>query len=264
MKKFFLPAILGLFCLLVSLPQVEAQGSFIKKVKKKAEDAAIDKMFEPADKSEEAKTTNTLYNQNDSDDGNSPENTRGGGLNSSAPDVMENIRQAGVYFDNNKYRDARFAVRQAILGVELEIGGKVLADLPKSIGGLPVVESEDQVTSSGIGFVGLIIQRVYRDKDQELRVTIGNDAAMLSAVNLYFSSGAYTTSSQEENVKQTTFQDERAVIQFGESEGYQLNVPFGQSSIFMTQGINYDSEDDFMSSSNEIKLTDIKTQLGEK
>lgn len=257
MKKFIFLTAMGLVCLMVCPSHSSAQ-SFIKKIKKKAEDEAINKMFEPKGNESQPKTVYTSGTDN------SPENTRGGGLNESQPDVLGHIEKAEGSFDSRQYAAARDAVRRAILDVELEIGKNILADLPASISGLPAVVDEDQVTSSGIGFVGLLIQRVYRANDQEMRVTIGNDASMLAAANLYLASGTYANSSQDENVRQTSFKDNNAVIQWDESSGYQLSVPFGQSSILLTQGINYDTEDEFMHASEEIDLDLIKNQLGEK
>lgn len=258
MKRLIFATGMGLVCLLLYMPQLEAQ-SFIKKIKKKTEDAAIDKMFEPVDNSETQ--PKSVYT---SESTTSMENTKGGGLDTEAPDVMNNIESAEKSFNKKDFGDARYAVRQAILGVELEIGKNILEGLPSSISGIPKVESEDQVTSSGIGFVGLIIQRVYRSKDQEMRVTVGNDAAMLSAVNMYLASGAYASSNQEQNVKQTKYKDYPAIIEFDDQSGYQLSVPFGQSSVFVTNGINYNTESEFMSASEEVDLEDIKTKLGEK
>jgi len=259
MKKILTIVSLGLLCASIGVQHVHAQ-SFIKKIKKKAEDAAIEKMFED-EKQTNDQPSKTVYSSGNE---HSPSNTRGGGLSASSPDVMSNIDKAESSFNKKEYSDARFAVRQAILGIEMEIGGNVLQSLPESISGLPVVESEDQVTSSGIGFVGLIIQRVYRDGDREMRITIANDAAMISAANMYLASGAYATSSQDQNVKQTTFKDHRAVIEYDENSGYQLSVPFGQSSILVFYGINYKNEDEFMTASEEVDIENMKTQLGEK
>lgn len=258
MKKFLFFTLLGMVSL-VFIPSPTPAQSFIKKVKKKAEDAAIKEMFEPADKDQNQ--PKTVYT---SGSDNSPSNNRGGGLDKSAPDVLGNIESAESSFEKRQYSDAREAVRRAILDVELEIGKNILDGLPESISGLPAIREEDQVTSSGIGFVGLLIQRVYRDEDQEMRITVGNDAAMLSAANFYLSSGTYATSNQDENVKQTKFKDHRAVIEYDESSGYQLSVPFGQSSVLITNGINYDTENDFMHASEEVDIEDIKNKLGEK
>ena len=208
MKKFLTIVSLGLICTCFGMQHADAQ-SFIRKIKKKAEDKAIEKMFED----ESQRTDQSSKSVYSSGNENSPSNTRGGGLSTSSPDVMSNIEIAESSFNKKEYSDARFAVRQAILGIEMEIGRNVLQNLPESISGLPSVESEDQVTSSGIGFVGLVIQRVYRDGDQEMRITVANDAAMISVANMYLASGAYATSSQEQNVKQTTFKNHRAVIE---------------------------------------------------
>lgn len=258
MKKLAFTTILAL--LLGIFPQYAEGQEFLRKIKKKTEDKAIDKMFED----DNDRSTSKNLQSSDRDRNNSPSNTRGGGLEDTAPDVLANISSAESSFTEKNYSDARFATRQAILGIELEIGQNILDDLPESVAGLEAVSSEDQVTSSGIGFVGLIIQRVYRGKDQEFRVTVGNDAAMLSAANMYLASGAYATSSEEQNVKQTTFQDEQAVVQYDDDSGYQLSVPFGQSSVLVTNGINFENETSFMNASEDVNLNNIKKQLGEQ
>ncbi len=58
----------------------------------------------------------------------------------------------------------------------MEIGQKILDDLPKTVKGLEMIADEDKVESTSIGFAGLTIERVYRTGDQQLRVAIGNNA----------------------------------------------------------------------------------------
>jgi hypothetical protein len=242
----------------ISYHQAEAQ-SFIKKLKNKTEDAVIDEMFKGKDKSNDSSSENKT-----SGDNSSMSNSKGGGLNNTKPDVLESIKDAESDFGNKHYSDARSSARLAIQGIELEIGENILTGLPSSINGLETIPEDDQVTSSGIGFVGLVIQRVYRGSEQEFRVTIGNDAAMLSAASMYLASGTYATSSEEQNYKQTKFKDQRAVIEYDESSGYKLSVPFGQSSILLTEGVNFTTEEEFMGASEEINIENIKNQLGEK
>ncbi len=244
--------------------------SFIKKIKSKTEDKAIEKIF-----GKENPDQNGQNGQNGQDGQNGqssfPEsgssgnmnNTRGGGLSNTAPDVKANINDAGTSFEDKKYDDARFSVRQAILGIELEIGKQILKDLPENISGLQKVDEEDNVTSSGIGFVGLIIERKYRKGDQELRITIGNDAGLLSAANIYLTSGTYA-STQDQNHKQVKFKDNRALLEYDESSGYKLSVPFGQSSILIAEGINFASEKEIMEAADKIDIDKIKKELGEQ
>jgi len=193
-----------------------------------------------------------------------PSNTKGGGLSAKTIDIKQQIADAQTAFAAKKYTDAKYSIRQAILGIELEIGKNILKGLPEKIAGLPVVPEEDNVTSSGIGFVGLVIHRVYGTDDKRFTVTIGNDAAMLSAVNMYLASGAYASTAEEQNIQQTKYKDYRAVIEYDESSGYKLSVPFGQSSILVTEGVNFGSQEEFMSASNEIDIENIKKQLGEQ
>jgi hypothetical protein len=258
MKKILCLA--GLLILLsgLTIHQASAQN-LLDRAKKKVQDATINKVGGTDDQnaSESPQESRSI-------DSNSPANTKSGGLSNTRIDVAQNITDAGKAFNEKKYSDTKYSIRQAILGIELEIGKNILKELPESVAGLPKVESEDNVTSTGIGFVGLVINRNYREEEKEFRITIGNDAAMLSGVNMYLASGAYASSQQEENIKQTKFKEYRAVIEWDESAGYKLSVPFGQSSILVTEGVNFNTEEEFMNASLTIDLELIKKHLGEQ
>jgi hypothetical protein len=238
---------------------IHAQGRFIRKLKEKAEDKAIEQVF-----GEENKES-TRDGEGSSSDSPAAEgrtgNTKGEGLVTTPPDVLQNIEDADAYFGKKNYSDARFAVRQAILGIEMEMGNKILEDLPEEIDGLSFAKDEDRVTSTGIGFVGMTIQRNYRKDDKEFQVTVGNDAAMLSAANVYLS-GAYGSSS-DQNYKTVRFGEYRGILEYDEYSGYKLSVPFGQSSILVTNGINFMTEKEMMDASEKIDIEKIKKILGE-
>ena len=248
--------------------------SLLRKIKSKSEDKVVEKLF-GKDKPDQNNQNNPNNPNNPNDpnysssgsgqgsSGSNVNNTRGGGLNNTAPDVLASIKDAGTSFEGKKYNDSRFSVRQAILGIELEIGKQILKGLPESISGLPKVTEEDNVTSSGIGFVGLIIQRNYRKGDQELGVTIGNDAGLLSAANMYLTSGSYA-STQDKDHKQVKFKEYRALLEYNESSGYKLSVPFGQSSILIAEGKNFASEQEIMDAAGNIDIEKIKKELGEQ
>jgi hypothetical protein len=237
----------------ISIQDTNGQ-SFIKKIKKKTKEVT-EKIFEDKndtnDDDEQGNTSTTT-------------NTRGSGLDKAELNVQESIKDAQTAFNDKKYTDARYNIRQAILGVELEIGEKVLESLPESIAGIPKVADRDNVTSSGIGFVGLIIERVYQGGGQEFRVSVGNDAGLISIVNMYLSSGAYASSSEEQDYKHTKFKEYPAIIEYDDDTGYTLSVPFGQSSLLVTEGVNFSTESEFMDASLIIDLETIKTQLGEE
>ena len=127
-----------------------------------------------------------------------------------------------------------------------------------------MVPENDNVSSMSIGFVGLLIERVYRAGDQQLKITVGNDAAMLSSVNMYLSSGAYASNTEDHDHKQVKFQDHQGVLAYDDDSGYTLSVPFGQSSILVAEGVNFKDEQEIMAAANEFNIEKIKKSLGEQ
>lgn len=254
--RIFAGLILGLVLILFTGQQISAQ-SFLKKLKQRAEDEIIDDMFGDKKKTEDASFQQTSSASD-------VKNNSGGGLTHTAPDVAENISNAESAFKQGSYTEARYAVRQAILGIEMEIGQNILEGFPETVKGLNTVPENDNVASASIGFVGLIIERVYRGNDQQLKVTVGNDAVMLSSVNMYLTSGAYASSSEDQNHKQVKFKDYRGVLAYDDYSGYTLSVPFGQSSIFVAEGVNFESEQEIMAAANEFDLENIKNEFGEQ
>lgn len=195
--------------------------------------------------------------------GNRPSNTTGGGLVVTPPNVRENIADAESAYKSARYSDARYALKQAMLGVEMEIGNKVLKSLPETVTGLSHKADADQVTSTGYGWVGLTIHREYAAGEKQLNVTIANNAAWMTAVNMYLSNANYA-STGEQNWKQTRVKGHRGVIEYNEGSGYKLSVPIGQSSLIVWEGINFASEQDMMNAATSFDLDGIKNKLGEK
>lgn len=195
-----------------------------------------------------------------------PSNNSGGGLISTPPDVKQNLDDAEKAYKAKGYGDARYAVQQAMLGVELEIGNQILKSLPSSINGLNKVDTEDQVASSGWGWAGLMIERKYRDsKDKQFTVTIANNSAWMSAITVYMNNAGYAQQTGgQQNWKQTKIKGYRAIIEFEQGSGYKLSVPIGQSSLVVFQGINFATEADMMSAANVVDIDGIKKQLGEQ
>lgn len=197
---------------------------------------------------------------------NNPSNKGGGGLISTPPDVKQNLADAETAYKKNSYGEARYSVQQAMLGVELEIGNKILKSLPESISGLAKETEADEVTSTGFGWAGLTIHREYNDKkDKEFRVTVANNSVWMAGVNAYLSNGGYAQQTNgQQNMKQTKVKGYRAVIEYSDSEGYKLSVPLGQSSLIMFEGVNYASEQEMIKSAEAIDIDGIKKQLGEQ
>jgi len=251
----------------LSITKLPAQ-SMLNKLKKTAEDNALKKLGGKTGTTTTPGNTNTNTNTDPNSNGNNsnPSNNSGGGLISTPPDVKQSLADGDVAYKAGKYGEARYSVQQAMLGVELEIGNKILKSLPSTVSGLTTQTSEDQVTSTGYGWAGLTIHREYGNgNDKEFRVTVANNAAWMSSVNMYLSSGGYAqTTGGQQNWKQTKVKGYRAIIEYSEGSGYKLSVPIGQSSLVVLEGVNFASEPDMMTAANNFDYDGIKKMLGEQ
>lgn len=257
-------------CLLMTVTAVNAQG-LVGKLKQKANEAAEKALEQKA--RDKAGVPSSDQNSNEEGSGNGPsksssgkpQNKTGGGLVSTPPDVNQNLGDAESSYKMGKYNEARYAIQQAMLGVEMEIGQKVLKSLPEEVKGVKKVDELDQVTSTGYGWVGLTIARVYRnEEDKELKTTVANNSAWMSAVNMYMANNGYAQSTGgQQNWKQTKVKGMKAIIEYDESYGYKLSVPLGQSSLMVFEGINYSTEQEMLASANAFDIEGVKKMLGE-
>ena len=257
----------------LSIISIGTQGQVLNRLKQRAENNVEQKAGQEVDKLFSGKKKDQTTGQGGANgaggqngiDGNNPSNKGGGGLISTPPDVKQNLADAEVAYKKNSYGEARYSVQQAMLGVELEIGNKILKSLPESITGLNKEAQSDQVTSAGWGWAGLTIQREYSDgKDKQLTVTVANNSVLMAGLNAYLSGGYAQQSNGEQNWKQTKVKGYRAVIEYSEGSGYTLSVPIGQSSLLVYEGINFASEQEMMKAAEVINIDAIKKELGEQ
>jgi hypothetical protein len=214
---------------------------------------------------EDSETENNNAANSSGNNKSRPANKGGGGLISTPPDVNQHLAEAESSYKAGSYGEARYAVQQAMLGVEMQIGNKVLESLPEAVNGLEKVPESDQVTSAGYGWSGLTIHREYLKDDRELRTTVANNSAWMSAINMYMSNGGYAqTTNGEQNWKQTKVKGHKAIIEYDDNTGYKLSVPIGQTSLIVWEGVNFASEADMMSAANSFDIDAIKNMLGEK
>ncbi len=263
MKHFIFMLIFG--CILWY--PVSSNAQLLKKLKEKANNA----LEKTIDKKVEDKTgVNTGDNNNSNSSSNNssrPTNTKGAGLkNTEPPDVVAAIDDAGKSFDGKSYSDARYAVQQALIGIELQLGRQMLKSLPLTVDGLTADTAQDKVVSTQWGWNNLTIQRIYSDgKDKQMTLTIGNNLLYSGLVNAYFNNAyAMQANDNDQKAKQVKVQGNKALITFDADQGYSLIVPVGQSSMVVWEDVNFANEDEVMSAANKFSIEDIKKSLGEK
>lgn len=250
---------------------LNAQG-IMGKLKQKASEAAeraldkkVDEKTGSGGNSNSQSSGNNSSSSSTTSGGNRPTNKGGAGLVSTPPDVKQNLSDTETAYKSQSFGEARYALQQAMLGVELEIGQKVLKSLPETVSGLPKESEADRVTSTGYGWQGLTIERQYLKDDKELRTTIANNSAWMSSINMYLANGGYAQQTNgQQNWKQTKVKGYKAIIEYNEGSGYKLSVPIGQSSLIVWEGINFATEQDMMAAANPFDIDGIKKTLGEQ
>lgn len=257
MKKLL--NILPLMMLLLMLVSVHAADAQIKIKRPKIDlnktgDKVMDKIF---GKEEEEKNQEVME-----ESGGQDQNGTAKGKKLTPPDVNTHLNNAEASLSAAQYSAVRFELRQAMLGVELEIGYKVLEMLPETVDGIAFNPDEDQVVSSGIGFVGLVINRDYEGKSKNVSASIVNNAALMGFYSGILTSGNY--SSSEGEYKAINVQGYRGVITFDGGNEYQLAVPLGQQTLFQLTCDGFGDEQAVMQTASSYSLQGIAELLGEQ
>lgn len=262
-----------IFCMLfvggVFLYSQPVQGQLLKKLKEKANKVIDKKVDEKIDEKTGGGQNESGNNSSNTQDNSRSRhgNTKGEGLkNTAPPDVVAAMSDAGKSFDAKSYSDARYAVQQALVGIEIQLGRELLKSLPTSVDGMNADTTQDKVVSTQWGWNNLTIQRLYTDgKDKEMTLTIGNNMLYSGLVNAYFNNAyAVQANGDQQNAKQVKVQGNKALITFDSDKGYSLIVPVGQSSMIVWEDVNFANEDEVMTAANKFSIEDIKKSLGEK
>lgn len=254
MKKFTILFTVSIFCF-----SFNGHTQLMKKLKDKV-NSAVNGTTNSSTGTQDANSSSTSSGK--------PSNTKGGGLtNTTPPDVNQQIADAEKSHADSNYSDARYSLQQALMSIELQIGKEVLKSLPQSVSGLEKDTTQNKVMSTHWGWHNLSIQSVYKKADQELTITIGNNALYSGFVDMYFNNSMYTqtnTDGDKQNTKQTKVKSYKAIITYDDSKGYTLLVPIGQSSLIVWECINFATEQDVMNAANAFDIDGIKKMLGEQ
>ena len=195
-----------------------------------------------------------------------PTNKGGAGLVSTPPDVAANMASSETAFKDNKFSESRYALQQAILGVELKIGQEILKTMPDSVFGLPKIPEKDKVASGGWGWSGLTISRDYQKDDKYLGVGIQDFSYLGPAWAMFLQGGMGNTQMEndKQKMKNIMVKGNKGVISYDDSKGYTVVVMLTQGSALVWDGVNFANEDDMMKSVNAFDIDRIKKFLGEK
>lgn len=257
MKRLLFSLIFATACTIPS--DVAAQGIF-KKIKEKVNKAIGSEAEKKAGIPQDQKNDNA-------NNSGKPSNKGGGGLsNTTPPDVKAQMAEAQTAHKAKQYSNARYALQQALMGVEIQLGRQILKSLPTTILALPADSLQDKVMSTQWGWSNLNIQRVYKNTaDKQLTTTIGNAGIYSGIAAFYFANAAtMQADGQKQAYKQVRVKGHKAIIAYEDNKGYTLIVSLGQTSMVVWECINFASETEVMSAANAFDIDGIKKMLGEQ
>ena len=178
----------------------------------------------------------------------------------SQEEVIETLDAARSSFNSKSYSDARFSIQQALVEIEIQLGEKVLEEMPKTAMGQNYDPDDDRAISTGVGFIGLDITRQYPSDNGDIVASIANNAAIFGPYNMALSNPQMI--SQNENMKAVTVDGKRGVLELN-GDSFRLALPFGQSSLFMLDCESCPDEASILNLAGEFDLDAYLKILGE-
>ncbi len=167
------------------------------------------------------------------------------GINVAAQDVQEKLNEAQSSYSSGDLENARFALQQALQGINQAIGKDILALLPDNIGGMDKIVANDNVTGVTAGFAGLFVNRNYQGEKRDAAVQIMSDSPMITAINAMLAMPSFINS--DPNQKRIKIENYKALLNKSTgAEGeisYNIQMPFGSSMFtFSCTGIADENE----------------------
>ncbi|HPE55949.1 MAG TPA: hypothetical protein P5514_05740 [Bacteroidales bacterium] len=156
-------------------------------------------------------------------------------------DVPKLLDEASSSYSSGDLENARFALQEALNGINQAIGQDILSQLPQTIGDMSIVENSDNVTGTNLGFAGLYVNRDYKSETSELNFQIISDSPMMAAISSMLSMSVFMAA--DPNQKRIKLDGYKALMTRNEdSEGvvsYDIQLPFGSSLMtFTVNGIS--------------------------
>lgn len=176
----------------------------------------------------------------------------------SAQEVEKNLNDARSAYNSGDLEAARFALQQAMYELDQAIGREILKLLPDRMGALLFNESDDEVGSANMGFVGLHLSRNYsNDQDQRAELQIIADSPLLAGINAIL---AMPVIGRDPNQKRIRVDGYRGLLQRSESSdgniSWDMQIPFG-SSLLSVSFKDIAEENTVMDMANTIPIQQI-------
>jgi hypothetical protein len=175
-----------------------------------------------------------------------------------AQDVNSKLDEAQSAYKSGELQNTRFALQQALNEIDRAIGAEIIKILPQSMGSMPFVEAEDNITATSMGFAGLFVSRSYRaDDETSASLQIMSDAPFLAGVNALLALPAFASDPNQKRIRIGSY---RALLQKNQDDtgaiSWDVQIPVSSTLItFHCSGIQ--SENDVTEMANTIPVEQI-------
>lgn len=174
-----------------------------------------------------------------------------------AQEVPGLLSEAGSSYKSGNTEDARFALQQALNGINQAIGRDMLALMPDQLGGMDKVAEEDDVTGTNMGFAGLYVSRNYKAENKDVSVEIVSDSPLLGSINALLSMPMLVSDPNQKRIK---VDGQKALLSRTlDEEGpvyYDVQIVFG-SSLFTLKTTGVEEEKEVIAMLEQIPVREI-------
>lgn len=175
-----------------------------------------------------------------------------------AQDFNKNLASARTAYNSGDLENARFAMQQMLVDLDILIGKEVMKLLPAKMDALATNTKNDNVTAN-TGLTGALIHRDYGTGDKAVNVDIMSNSPLVASINAILSI-PFIGNSGDGTQKVVKIDGYKSVLQKEENTetnktGYTLQVPL--NSTLVTLKIENTTEADIIRLANTIPLSQI-------
>ncbi|HYX10000.1 MAG TPA: hypothetical protein VE912_24955 [Bacteroidales bacterium] len=175
-----------------------------------------------------------------------------------AQEVTGKLDEAKTAYNSGELDNTRFALQQALAEIDQVIGKEILGMLPATMGDLPAVTTEDNVTGSSSGFAGLYVNRSYQGTEKSASIEIVSDSPLLAGLNSLLAMPMLMGS--DPNQKRIKINGYKGLLQKNTDDtgkvSWDVQLPFNQSLLtFNCDG--FENESDVVAMANTIPIDKI-------
>jgi hypothetical protein len=162
-------------------------------------------------------------------------------LQLTAQDVNEKLKEASSAYQSGDLENARFALQEALNGINQAIGQDILNKLPEKMNDMGKVENSDNVSGTNMGFAGLYVSREYQGETADASFSIISDSPMIAGISSMLTMSVFmTTDPDQKKIKVDGYK--ALLTRNADDEGnvsFEIQLPFGSSLMtFSTDGIS--------------------------